>query len=78
MHFLLFLKNSAATWATCKSETGILTVYLTSDDDDVVSDKHLADKVVFVLLDFLSRLLLEILSVTPPLLHLYYRIIGSL
>lgn len=44
MHFLLFLKNSAATWATCKSETGILRVYLISDDDDVFSDKHLADK----------------------------------
>lgn len=49
MYFLLFLKNSAATWATNKfhfiinSETGILRVYLTSDDG-VVSDQHLADE----------------------------------
>lgn len=49
MPFLLFLKNLAATWTTCKShfiinsETGILRVFLTSDDG-VISDKHLADE----------------------------------
>lgn len=47
--FLLFLKNLAATWATCKShfiintETGILRVFQTSNDY-IVSDKHLDDK----------------------------------
>lgn len=49
MPFLLFLKNLAATWTTCKShliinsKTGILRVFLTSDNG-VISDKHLADE----------------------------------
>lgn len=44
MPFLLFLKNLAAnSHFIMNSETGILRVFLTSDDG-VVSDKYLADE----------------------------------
>lgn len=73
--FLLFLKNPAVTWATCKShfiinsETEMLRVFLASDDY-VVADKHLGDegwrqcKAVLFLLGFLFGFVFPFIYIT--------------